>query len=213
MSRIRKISKSPSKDRKNYFLVDASFLAEKHLPIETGTTDEVKKRIRECKKWWKEIDRQVSEGKARIYIPDVCIAEAFKVLAKKFYSEKSFVEYSGYKKAKDALSDDVTITAKELKKQNRRIRYHDLPTTRDVVIAVDRFYELFAKNNHNVGVIDLLIVANAKYLMDFHDALRSQIHIITFDKPLRDGTKGIAELPNAYYPGEDNDTFEKVFKS
>ena len=29
MSRIRKIPKSPSKDRKNYFLVDASFLAEK----------------------------------------------------------------------------------------------------------------------------------------------------------------------------------------
>jgi hypothetical protein len=68
-------------------------------------------------------------------------------------------------------------------------------------------------NKNNVGVVYLLIVANAKYLMDFHDAQRSQMHIITFDKALRDGTKNIAELPNAYYPGEDNDIFERVFKS
>ena len=110
------------------------------------------------------------------------------------------------------MSDDVTISGRELRKQNRHIKYHDLPTTRDVVIAVDRFYESFIKNNNSVGVIDLIIVANAKYLMDFHDAKKNQIHIITFDKPLRDGTKKISELPNAYYPGEGSDTFDKVFK-
>jgi hypothetical protein len=212
MAKIRKIHRNPRKDRKNYFLVDASFLAEKHLPVETATTDEVRNRIRECRRWWKEIDRQVTKERARVYVPDVCIAEAFKVLAKKYYSEKLFPNYPAYKKARDALSKDVTISAKQLKKQKRHIRYHDLPTIRDVVIAVDRFYEQFAKKNHGVGVVDLLIVANAKYLMDFHDALRSQIHIITFDKALRDGTKSIAELPNAYYPGLGNDTFEKVFK-
>lgn len=206
------IVKNPRKDRKNYFLVDASFIAEKYLPLESAPSNKVKVRIRECKKWWKEIDRQVTEGRARVYIPDVCIAEAFKVLAKKYYSEQAFEDYQSYKKAKDALSKDVTIPAKELKKQSRHIRYHDLPTTRDVVIAVDRFYERFMKNNNNVGVVDLIIVANAKYLMDFHDAQRSQMHIITFDKPLRDGTRNITELPSAYYPGEDDDIFEKVFK-
>ena len=87
-----------------------------------------------------------------------------------------------------------------------------MPTTRDVIIAVDRFYESFLKNNNNVGVIDLIIVANAKYLMDFHDAQKKQLHIITFDKPLWQGTKKISELPNAYFPGLGNDTFDKVFR-
>jgi len=211
MARIRKIPRKPSKDRKNYFLVDACFLVEKYLPIGTAPNNETKERIRECKKWWKEIDGQVNDERARVYIPDICIAESFKVLAKKYYQESAFDKYQDYKEAKESLSEDVTIPSKELKQQKRYIKYHDLPTTRDVVIAVDRFYELFMKHDHNVEVGDLILLANAKYLMDFHDALRKQIHIITFDKTLRDGTKKINELPNAYYPGHASDVFESVF--
>lgn len=212
MARIRKIPKKLHKDRKNYFLVDACFVAEKYLPIGTATTREIKDRIRECKKWWKKIDRQVAEERARVYIPDVCIAESFKVLAKKYYQESAFDKYQDYKKAKGNLSNDITILTKELKKRDRYIKYHDLPTTRDVVIAVDRFYELFMKNNHNVDISDLILIANAKYLIDFRDAQKNQIHLITFDKALRDGTKKINELPNAYYPGEGTDVFATVFK-
>lgn len=212
MARIRKIEKNPAKSKKNYYLVDASFIAEKYLPISFALDTDTKKRLRECKKWWKEIDRQINNERARVYIPDICIAEAFKVLAKKYYKESAFKSYGDYKRAKGSLSNDVTITRKELRKQNRHIKYHDLPTTRDVIIAVDRFYESFIKNNNNVGVIDLIIVANAKYLMDFHDVQKNQIHIITFDKALRNGTKKISELPNAYYPSLGNDVFKKVFK-
>jgi hypothetical protein len=47
--------------------------------------------------------------------------------------------------------------------------------------------------------------------MDFHDANRSQIHIITHDKPLWKGTKKVIELPNAYNPAEATDRFDKIF--
>ena len=68
------------------------------------------------------------------------------------------------------------------------------------------------KYQFNVGVIDLILVASAKYLMDFHDAKRGQLHIITMDNALWRGTKKVSELPNAYDPREPNDAFERVFK-
>lgn len=79
MARIRKIFRRPKRSRRNYFLVDASFLAEKYLPIRGPAT--AKTRTRACHQWWREIDRQVRAQRARVYVPDICIAEAFKVLA------------------------------------------------------------------------------------------------------------------------------------
>ena len=83
MPKVRKIPRNPSKSSRNYFVVDASFLAEKYLPVGTAPDPDAKARIRECKKWWREIDRQIREERARVYVPDICIAESFKVLAKK----------------------------------------------------------------------------------------------------------------------------------
>lgn len=206
----RRISKHPPKTKRNYFLVDACFLVEKYIPVGTAPKEALD-RIRECKRWWTEIDSQISRERARVYIPDICIAEAFKVLAKKYYKENAFKDSSSYKNARDRLSNDVTTPGKLLKRQNRHIKYHDMPTTRDIVIAVDRFYKLFIKHNINVSVIDLIIVANAKYLMDFHDAHRSQLHIITLDNALWTGSKKISELPNAYNPDQKSDTFDRVF--
>ncbi len=212
MARVRKIQKNPSRTKRNYFLVDACFLAEKYVPVGTAPTTDAASRIRECKKWWKEIDRQVDGEKARVYIPDICIAEAFKVLAKKYYQEKAFKNSTTFKIARDRLRDDVTTPAKVLKSQERHIRYHDVPTSRDIIIAVDRFYEAFMKAKKNVTIIDLILVATAKYLMDFHDAQRSQLHIVTMDNALWSGTKKITELPNAYDPTQPGDAFDKVFK-
>lgn len=212
MARIRKIPKHPTKAKRNYFLVDACFLAEKYLPVGTAPSTEAASRIRECKKWWKEIDRQVDDERARVYIPDICIAEAFKVLAKKYYQEEAFKNSTTFKQARDRLRVDVTTPAKVLKSQKRHIRYHDVSTTRDIIIGVDRFYEPFMKARKNVGIVDLIVVATAKYLMDFHDAQRSQVHIVTMDAALWSGTKTITELPNAYDPTQSGDAFEKVFK-
>ncbi len=212
MPRVRKIKKRPLKNRKNYFLVDANFLAEKYLHVGSAPSQEVKQRIRECKRWWREIDRQVNDERARVYVPDICIAEAFKVLAKKYYQENAFITSHQFKVARDKLQGDVTIPHKILKAQKRQVWYHDMPATRDIIIAVDRFYELFMKNNCNVSIVDLIVVASAKYLMDFYDVDRSQLHILTMDKALWRGTKKITELPNAYDPSEPGDRFGRVFE-
>lgn len=211
MARVRKIPKKPRKAERNYFVVDASFLANKYLPIGTAPTPDEQRMIRQAHRWWKEIDRQVTEERARIYVPDLCIAEAFKVLAKKYYSD-AFSNGAAYKAARDRLSRDVSISHKELQTQKRYISYHDVPASRDIIVAVGRFYELFMKHRCNVGVIDLILVSTAKYLMDFHDAPRKQVHIVTHDHALWRGTKKVPELPNAYDPAQVKDEYSRVFK-
>jgi len=104
------------------------------------------------------------------------------------------------------------MSHKELQAQKRYVGCHDVPATRDIIVAVGRFYEIFMKNNCNVSVVDLILVSTAKYLMDFHDATRSQLHIITHDKPPWRGTKKVTELLNAYNPAEPGDSFERVFE-
>ncbi len=183
MARVRKIEKQPRKTERNYFVADASFLVNKYLPIGTAPTADVEHQIREAHKWWKEIDRQVADQRARVYLPDLCIAEAFKALATKYYSS-AFSSPTAYKNARDRLSNDVSMNHKELQAQVRYIGYHDVPASRDIIVAVGRFYELFMKHKCNVGIIDLILVSTAKYLMDFHDAPCKQIHIVTHDNAL-----------------------------
>lgn len=212
MARIRKIPKRPPKSERNYFVVDASFLVNKYLPIGTATTPDARHQIREARRWWTEIDRQVADLRARVYVPDLCIAESFKVLATKYYTS-AFDSHAKYNNAKERLSDDVSMSHKELQKQTRYIKYHDVPASRDIIVAVGRFYEAFIKHDCGVGVIDLILVSTAKYLMDFHDAPRKQIHMITHDNALWRGTKKVTELPNAYDPAQPADEFSRVFTS
>jgi hypothetical protein len=211
MPRVRKIRKKPRKSERNFFVVDACFLANKYLQIGEAANSEEQRIIREAHKWWKEIDRQIAQERARVYVPDLCIAEAFKVLAKKYY-ENQFKNSARYKTAREKLSSDISMNHKELQAQSRFIAYHDVPATRDIIVAVGRFYELFMKHKCNVGVIDLIIVSTAKYLMDFHDAEKKQLHIITHDNALWRGTKKVSELPSAYDPAEEKDEFSKVFQ-
>jgi hypothetical protein len=210
MARIRKIDKQPNKASKNFFLVDACFLANKYLQIGTAPNPTEQTQIRAAHKWWKEIDRQLNDGCARVYVPDLCIAEAFKVLAKKYY--QGGLDGVRYQRARSGLSADVSITHKSLQAQKRFIKFHDIPASRDIIVATGRFYELFMKHKCNVGVIDLILVSTAKFLMDFHDAKRSQLHIITHDNALWRGTQKVSELPNAYDPTHASDEFEKIFR-
>jgi hypothetical protein len=90
MPAVRKILKNPPKSKRNYFLVDASFLANKHIPINSMPAGIARASIRKCKDWWKQIDKQVKQERARVYIPDICIAETSRVLAKEYYNEQTF---------------------------------------------------------------------------------------------------------------------------
>jgi hypothetical protein len=191
--------------------VDASFLVNKYIPIRSVKPASAQPAVRACKTWWSEIDRQIANERARLYVPDVCIAETFKVLARKYYNDAAFKFSAEYKTARDKLIRDVRTPDRVLKAQDRYIRYHDLPTSRDIIIAIDRFYEMFMKHGKAVSVADLILVAGAKYLMDFYDIPRRQLHIVTLDDKLRSGIARITELPNAYDPTRSADRFDIVF--
>jgi hypothetical protein len=210
MARIRRIYLDPSQG-KNYFVIDANFLANKYIPPQRAPNDREKTRIDKCLDWWKEIDTQLDFDKARVYIPDLCIAETFKVLAKKYYIDKWFRRPTEYSNARDRLLQDITVSTKTLRAHSRKIRYHDISTSRDIIISVDRFYEVFLKAGLDVSLPDLVILATAKYLIDFYDVPKNRMHIVTLDRSLRDGSKKIQELPNAYDPTRDDP--HKIFIS
>lgn len=199
MSRVRKIYRK----QVNYYLVDACFLANKYLPIEIAPSkNNQKNRVEKSQLWWKEIDKQFKRKKAKVYIPAACIAESFKVLAKRCFhpQEKWFKSVQQYNYWRNKLSNDISTSATVLRSFHRNIKYHDIEMGRDIIISVDRFYELFMKYNKNVGIIDLTVAATAKYLMDFFDIPKDNLHIITLDKKLREGIKSSQDLPNAYDP-------------
>ena len=101
MARIRKIYLNPA-EGKNYFVVDANFLANKYIPPNRAPDLKEKTRIKKCLEWWTEIDSQLEIKKARVYILDLCIAETFKVLARRYY-DKWFHSHGEYTKAKKRL--------------------------------------------------------------------------------------------------------------
>ena len=80
MANVRKIYRDGKE--KQYYLVDANFLANKFIPAALAPVGRERDRVEACRAWWAEIDAQLSAHEGRVYVPDNCIAEAFKVLAK-----------------------------------------------------------------------------------------------------------------------------------
>lgn len=212
MAKIRKIDRTPVDGKRTFFLVDASFLANRYIPPGVAPAGSQRTRLQACLDWWREIDQQLDAETARVYVPDICIAEAFKVLAKKYYQEHWFATPAAFGAARRRLSRDITIPPKQLKKQKRVVRFHDVSTSRDIIIAGDRFYELYLKRNLMVSVPDLIILATAKWLIDFFDAPKNLLHMVTLDRNRRTGTKQIVELPNAYDPTLSSDSVARVFR-
>ena len=211
MPRVRKIQRNPNPG-KNYFLVDANFLANRYIPLAHVPVGPQRDRIERCNEWWEEIENQLARSKARVYIPDICVAETFKTLAKKYYEEHWFSSPVELNNARNRLRKVITVSSRTLRASRRDIRYHDISTTRDLIISVDRFYELFHKHDKKVSLPDLIVVATAKYLIDFFDIPSSFLHIVTLDRSLWEGTKKITELPNAYDPTQPSDRRDRVFQ-
>lgn len=211
MARIRKILRNPSPG-KNYYLVDANFLVNRFIPPAIASNAHQRKRIESCNEWWEEIETQLKKNKARVYVPDICIAESFKTLAKKYYEEKWFKTPVVFNNARKKLAKFVSVPARTLKATKREIKVHDISTTRDLIISVDRFYELFHKYKKKVSLPDLIVVATAKYLIDFYDIPKDRLHIVTLDTGLWEGSKKIQELPNAYNPTQSSDSRDRVYQ-
>ncbi|HEU5180430.1 MAG TPA: hypothetical protein VFW45_06545 [Candidatus Polarisedimenticolia bacterium] len=212
MAKIRKIDRVPGNGRRNYYLVDACFLVNNYIPIAIAPSVGDQKRLTACREWWDEIHAQLNANKARVYVPDVCIAEAYKVLAKKYYTERWFKSTASFRGARQKMVKDISLPARMLKAQARRVRFHDISTSRDIIIAVDRFYEMLMKQSIEVQLPDLILLATGKYLMDFFDIPKNRLHIVTLDRKLRRGTQKIQELPNAYDPTEASDSVGRIFR-
>ncbi len=212
MARIRKIYRNPARN-KNYYVIDANFLVNKYIPLNRVQKPKDKTRVDKCLSWWDEIEQQLKSNKARVYIPDICIAETFKALARKYYVDNWFKNPSEYRNARQRLIKDITTTDRTLKSRSRRIKYHDISTSRDIIISVDRFYEVFLKEGLEVSLPDLIVLATAKYVVDFFDIPKKYLHIVTLDRNLRNGSKKIQELPNAYNPTIPEDERSRVFIS
>lgn len=198
-------------DGRNYFLVDACFLANKYLKPTWFTNAEEQNQIRLCHAWWKEITQQIDAHHAVVYVPDVCISEAFKVLAKKYYRDRVFRYHANYKAAREALRKDIHLPLEEARKQHRHIRFHDIGTTRDIIISVDRFFEMAHKLKVNVGIVDLILLAAGKYLMDFYGFGRKNLFIITIDTDLYKLARKYQDVPKAFNPLRKSDAAAKVF--
>ncbi|MBK7791623.1 MAG: hypothetical protein IPJ62_03350 [Betaproteobacteria bacterium] len=127
MARVRKILRKPV-DRIAY-VIDANFLANKFIPIKFVTDAAEQAAIEKSLEWWIEIDSQLDSGHDCLR-PDICIAETFKVLAKKYYKHKLFKRPIDHKNARDRLSQFLATPASVFRAANRKIRVHDVPTTR-----------------------------------------------------------------------------------
>lgn len=216
--RIRKIPTGTPRE-KNFYLVDANFLANYALPHNASSSrsrssDEIA-RVRACADWWKKILDETKRGRARVFVPDICIAEAFKVLAKKYYRGKWWANAAGYNASKRRLGNLVSTSRKQLQSPRRRIQVHDVAATRDLLVSVGRFHEAFLKAKPkpiSVQIADLILVSTAKYLVDFFDIPKDRLHIVTCDRMLlRAINKCVPELPNGYDPCDPRHSVSKVF--
>lgn len=217
MSRIRKIDPGTIRE-KNFYLVDANFLANYALPYAASNnrSDKEIARVRTCAEWWKRILDETKKGRARVFVPDICIAEAFKVLSKKYYREQWWANATGFNYSKRRLSELVSLSHKQLQAKDRKIQVHDVPATRDILVSVGRFHEAFLKakpKSINVQIADLILVSTAKYLMDFFDIPKDRLHIVTYDKKLLQAiNKCVSELPSGYSPCEQRHSVSNVFQ-
>jgi len=195
-----------------FYIADTCFFVYRYFDEAKITDPHEKQRALQAKQYWTVIDGQCKSGLAKVFILDVCIAEAFKTLAKKYYGSSGiFPSTAHYDAAKKRLSKDVSFSARDAKKAQRNVRFHDIQTSRDIIIGVDRFFENTLKKHPRVGIVDLLILSTARYLIDFLGFDRDRLHIITMDNRLYKLARGYAELPSAFNPDVPADLAAKVF--
>ena len=114
MAKVRKIQRRPVAGR-NYHVVDTCFLVNKFIPADVVPPGHERDRVEACQDWWKEIESQLEHKRARVYVPDICVAESFKVLANKYYGKLSwFKKKNGFAQAKKKLADFIHIPPRTL---------------------------------------------------------------------------------------------------
>jgi predicted nucleic acid-binding protein len=197
----------------NHFLVDACFLVNKYLNPARVNDAKEKNQIQCCQDWWRNISSQLKAGKAKVFAPDIVIAEAFKTLAKKNFKERIFKYPVYYKNACERLRKDMRLSAKKARSTTRKIAFHDIQMNRDIIISVDRFFEKLYKKKLNVGIVDLLLLATGKYLMDFYGLGRDELFIVTIDTSLYRLARSLQDIPPTFNPMLKADSASSVFRT
>lgn len=193
-----------------HYIIDANFLINKYLDPKRISDINEKRRVINCKNYWENIDSQLRKNKAKIFILDICIAEVFKILSKKYYNGY-FANASSYKWTCDKLRRDICLSYTKAKKLDRKIKFHDIQLNRDIIIGIDRFFENINKKGINVSIVDILILSAAKYLLDFYSLTHDNLIVITIDNELYKIGKQFNDLPYVFNPNNKNDLASKVF--
>lgn len=194
------------------YLIDTNFLAYRYFNVDKIKNKDEKDRAIAAQEYWVHINRHTKKGIAKVFVLDICIAETFKTLAKKYYGNSGvFPNSTYYKNACDRLRKNIQVTPGDAKKMIRKIKFHDIQINRDIIIGVDRFFENVYKKKMRVSVVDLLILSAARYLIDFLGFMRDAMYIVTMDKPLYKLARCYSELPAVFDPAEPVDRAKKVF--
>ncbi|MBU1921033.1 hypothetical protein KKG66_09315, partial [bacterium] len=171
-----------------------------------------RKIVEDCLDWWTEIDNLLNSEQATVLIPDICIAGTFKVLAKKYYRENVFKSAQEYGGARGRLRKDIQLSPEKAKRVKRPLKFHDIQTTRDAIISTDRFFETQNKQMLNVGIVDLLILAHAKLLIDFYAFDPAYLFIVSTDKALRSLSQKFRDVPKVFNPALKSESAQSIFR-
>lgn len=179
MSRIKQIKNS---EAGNFFIFDVCCLVDAALYEVKAVEDYPEQK--QCLEWWNLARNLALSGQSRIYIPDLCISEAFKVIAKKYYREESVISLQKTT-AEQLLRQWISMDHTVLRQAGRSVPVHDISTNRDIIISTDRFLEVAMKNKlHTLSIPDLIVAATAKYLQDFFGFSAASLHVVTNDSKL-----------------------------
>lgn len=197
-----------------FFLVDACFLANKYLPNDKTILLE-KQNINDCKRHWSFIHKYINSGNGTVYIPDIIVAETFKVFAKKYYLKQHslFKSKDQYQRIKKKLEHDLRQNIQQLKAANRKIMYHDVHADRDIIVGASRFFEIFFKQGGGkISIPDLILLSTAKYFIDFFGIPKENIIIISSDKAIIKIAKYCSDIPNVFNPYHKKNDISKLME-
>jgi hypothetical protein len=89
--------------------------------------------------------------------------------------------------------------------------FHDIEINRDIIISVDRMFEMCHTMKLPVGIVDLLLLATGKYLVDFYGFNLDEIRIVTTDDNMYRLCRKLPDFPYIYNPALDSEVATKIF--
>ena len=172
-----------------YFLLDASALVSYYCGDEPG---EIRARVAE-------LFARHSEGAAFLYVPNFCVTEVLRSMAKKCWTEKKGDPDpdSAFHTFKETFLTDI---------RNAKILYSYELTRRHILLS-DEIYKTAAtmstRQGHNPGAFDLLIIAMGLDLAQIHG--QDNLYIVTADAGLADVcNKDTKSFPKAFNIAKSN---------